>query len=149
MVSSHFQQWKRDIFSRTEAANESLPEKFGDYFYYSQSIRARDGESFYGFFRKHVDGGAAEKVLDLRDVRHIRNPTTTFIDKIKISDDHTRVAFNVDINNNEKLSLGIMDIKTSKVLDWIPNANQAEFDSSGDNKFSKSSKHICEFSESI
>eukprot|EP00343_Euplotes_focardii_P002706 CAMPEP_0205806500 /NCGR_PEP_ID=MMETSP0205-20121125/10083_1 /ASSEMBLY_ACC=CAM_ASM_000278 /TAXON_ID=36767 /ORGANISM="Euplotes focardii, Strain TN1" /LENGTH=51 /DNA_ID=CAMNT_0053079499 /DNA_START=428 /DNA_END=583 /DNA_ORIENTATION=- len=48
-----------------------------------------------------------------------------------MSDDHKQLAFTVDLENNEKLSTGILDIETGEVIDWIDNACQAEFDSDG------------------
>jgi hypothetical protein len=49
-------------------------------------------------------------VLDLADVPQISDPSLVYIDKIKLSDDHSKVAFNIDLTNSEKLSLGVMDI---------------------------------------
>ena len=53
-----------------------------------------------------------ETVIDLVEIpfvprRHLR---TSAIDKMKMNDDHSFIAFTVDINNNEKLTAGVKDM---------------------------------------
>ena len=131
LVNTHFMEWKKDIFRRTESGLTPLPEQYGDYFYFSEDRRYQGSDPYTVFFRQHVTTGKREKVLDLKDIPKIPDPSAVMFDKIKMSDDHTKLAFTVDMENNEKLSTGIIDIQSGKVVDWIENACQAEFDSSG------------------
>lgn len=43
----------------------------------------------------------------------------TILDKIKMNDDHSMIAFTVDIGNTERLTGGIKDMKTGEVLQHI------------------------------
>lgn len=38
------------------------------------------------------------------------------VDKVKMNDDHSLIAFTLDIGNTEKLTGGIKDMKTGEVL---------------------------------
>lgn len=135
MVDPTFQKWKRDIYRRTESEQPSIPEQYGDYFYFSESKRYDadnySHNSYNIFLRQNVLTGDREKVLDLKDIPQVADPTNAIFDKIKMSDDHKKLAFTIDLENNEKLSTGVIDIKSGKVLDWIDNACQAEFDING------------------
>lgn len=70
-------------------------------------------------------------VLDIAEIpwvpsRQLRN---TVIEKVKMSDDHSLVAFTVDIGNTEFLTGGVRDMKENRVLPQImlPNVGQVEF----------------------
>lgn len=56
-----------------------------------------------------------ETVFDLEEVPFIsqRSLRNTLLDKIKINDDHTMVAFTVDIGNTERLTGGLKDLGTN------------------------------------
>lgn len=41
---------------------------------------------------------------------------TTVLEKLKMSDDHSLIAFTLDIGNTEKLIGGVRDMKTGQVL---------------------------------
>lgn len=131
MVDPFYQNWRRAVLSRTDSVKQSVPEQYGDYLYYSKQISNPGEASYFGFFRQNIKTQAREKVLDMKDFKEIKNPSEVFLDKIKISDNHNKLCFNVDLNNNEKLSLGILNIKTGKPIDWIENWCQAEFDKDG------------------
>lgn len=109
-----------------------MPEQYGDYYYFSEPKRYKGSDPYNVFFRQHVEKGTREKVLDLKDIPKITDPSAVIIDKIKISDDHSKIAFTIDLENNEKLSTGIFDIEKSKLINWIDNACQAEFNAQGD-----------------
>ena len=123
--------WKRDISKRSDPGKESYPELYGEYFYTQHAVN-QDGKVYYVFIRTHAKTNKEEVVLDLRKVPQIIDPADVILDKIKISDDHNRIAFNVDIHNNERLSLGVIDVKSGEVIDWIDNCSQAEFDKTGE-----------------
>lgn len=53
----------------------------------------------------------------------------TIVDKVKMNDDHSLIAFTLDIGNTEKLTGGIKDMKSGEVLKNIKleNISQMEF----------------------
>jgi len=53
----------------------------------------------------------------------------SFIDKIKMNDDHSLIAFTVDIGNTERCTAGVKDMKTQTILPGIKleAVSQAEF----------------------
>lgn len=57
-------------------------------------------------------------VFDIEEVPFVsqRNLRKTIVDKIKMNDDHSMVAFTLDIGNTEKLTGGIKDMQTGEVL---------------------------------
>ena len=133
MVDPFYQRWRRAVYSRTDQVNQSVPEQYGDlYKYYSKQIHQSGKAGYFGFYRQHIETKKHEKVLDLKDFKQISRPHEAFLDKIKLSDDHDRLCFNVDINNDERLRLGVLDINKQKPIDWIDNWCQAEFDKSGE-----------------
>ena len=73
---------------------------------------------------------SSEIVLDLADVPFIRRPDLrgSAVDKIKMSDDHSLLAFTVDVGNTEVLMGGIKHITDQKYLDVsLPRVGQIEF----------------------
>lgn len=59
-----------------------------------------------------------EVVLDLLEVPFVPNQLqrNTLVDKFKISDDHSLVAFTLDIGNTEILTGGFKNLTTGKFL---------------------------------
>jgi protease II len=60
----------------------------------------------------------AEVVLDIAKVPFIPHKLLrrTLIDGFKISDDHSLIAFKLDIGNTERITAGFKDMNTGKVL---------------------------------
>ena len=56
-----------------------------------------------------------EVILDLEEVPFIspKMLRKTIVDKVKMSDDHSLIAFTLDIGNTEKLAGGIKDMQTN------------------------------------
>jgi protease II len=71
-------------------------------------------------------------VLDLAEVPFIREKRkSTVITKLRVSDDHGKVAFSVDIGNTERQTVGIRDmVKGSYSHFHIENVCQCEFGAS-------------------
>lgn len=46
---------------------------------------------------------------------------TTVVDKIKMNEDHSKIAFTVDIGNTERCTGGVKDMKTGKVSHKVEN----------------------------
>lgn len=60
---------------------------------------------------------ASEIVLDLADVPFIREKRrTTIVSKLRVSDDHSKVAFTVDIGNTERQCVGVRDMSTGTYM---------------------------------
>ena len=53
----------------------------------------------------------------------------TLVDKVKMNDDHSMIAFTLDVGNTERLTGGIKDMKNNEVLKNIrlENISQIEF----------------------
>ena len=53
---------------------------------------------------------------------------TTVVDKIKMNQDHSLIAFTVDIGNNERCTGGLKDMKTGKIIpNWrVEDVSQIE-----------------------
>ena len=59
-----------------------------------------------------------EVILDIEEIPFVsqRMLRKTLVDKVKMNDDHSMVAFTVDIGNTEKLTGGIKDMAKNEVL---------------------------------
>ena len=72
----------------------------------------------------------AEVVLDIAEIPFVseRQLRGTVVHKIKMSDDHSMVAFTVDVGNTEVLKGGVKDMRENRVLDiMLPRVGQIEF----------------------
>jgi|LakMenE18May11ns_1017448.scaffolds.fasta_scaffold9045040_1 protease II len=60
----------------------------------------------------------SEVVLDLAEVPFVQkhNIMNTVVNKLKMSDDHSRSAFILDIGNTERLTAGVKDMASNKVF---------------------------------
>lgn len=78
----------------------------------------------------------AEVVLDIAEVPFIpfRSLRTSSVDKIKLSDNHSLLAFTVDIENNEIMTGGVKDLAKNEYLPYFvfKNVHTMEF-GAGDN----------------
>ena len=59
-----------------------------------------------------------EVVLDLEEIPFVssRMVRKTIVDKVKMNDDHSLIAFTIDIGNTETLTGGIKDMNKNEVL---------------------------------
>ena len=57
-----------------------------------------------------------EVILDIEDVPFVnqRLVRKTLVDKVKMNDDHSLIAFTLDIGNTERLTGGIKDMQTKE-----------------------------------
>lgn len=57
-------------------------------------------------------------MLDIEEVPWVsqRMVRKTVVDKVKMNDDHSLIAFTIDIGNTERLTGGIKDMKKNEVL---------------------------------
>lgn len=114
---------------------EQIPESFGGYTYFikekeypqqiKRELKASDEQNYITYNRvaEHSKTEAnSETVLDIvEDLVRIgfvphRFVKSTVVDKIKMSKDHSLVAFTVDIGNTERLTGGVKDMRTGTVL---------------------------------
>lgn len=80
---------------------------------------------------------ASEVVLDLAEVPFVREKKhNTVIQKLKVSDDQTKIAFILDVGNTERQTLGIRNMEKNYYSPLkIDNVCQAEFASSSNIMF--------------
>ena len=93
------------------------------------------------FMRRRADTFMSqhdEVVFDLAEVPFLsqKDLRTAVVTKMKMSDDHSHVAFTLDISNTEVLTGGVKDLTTGKVLPLtLKNVGQLEFASSNHTVF--------------
>lgn len=86
---------------------------------------------------------ASEEVLDLAEVPFIREKRrSTLISKLRVSDDHSKVVFTVDIGNTERQTAGIRDM-AKRCYSPLPiqNVCQCEFGASSNVLFYTETDH--------
>ena len=124
------------MFGRSDPEVESIPEKYGEYIYflrhkeYSQKINDKQATNTYEIYCRHKYSEMGkfksieeahektEMVLDLEDIPFVsqRMVRKTLVDKVKMNDDHSIIAFTIDIGNTERLTGGIKDMNENEVL---------------------------------
>lgn len=159
LCAFHYDQWRRHVFGRTDPEIESIPEKYGEHIYflrhkeYSHKVPAskdqKEVSNLYEIYCRHKHGlnfkdleeakAATEIVLDLEEVPFVnqRMLRKTIIDKVKMNDDHSLIAFTLDIGNTERLTGGIKDMQKNEVLKNIKleGISQMEFGRGRDTLF--------------
>jgi protease II len=74
----------------------------------------------YGKTFKNIEEAKqnTEIVLDLKEVPFVSNRMLlkTIVDKVKMNDDHSLIAFTLDIGGTERLTGGIKDMQKNEVL---------------------------------
>lgn len=130
----HQDEWYKHVTKRTDPGKDAdVPEQVGDYFYNMKQKEFPDdkaevrGQKYDLYFRLKADATPkshkeaeemAEVVLDIAQVPFIPKQLLrrTLIDGFKISDDHSLIAFKLDIGNTERITAGFKDMNTGKVL---------------------------------
>jgi len=124
------------VFGRSDPEVESIPEKYGQYIYflrhkeYSQKLDNKQVANTYEIYCRHAfseigkfksQEDALQKteiVLDLEEVPFVSRSMIrkTIVDKVKMNDDHSMIAYTLDIGNTERLTGGIKDMLKNEVL---------------------------------
>ncbi len=110
-----------EMVSRMKENDSSVPEKRGEYFYYS---RLEKGKQYKIYARKHLSLDSEEEIL--LDVNILAENYPYFsLGVFKISEDHKWIAFSSDTNGSEEYELKLLHIKDRKTL---PVASKTYYD---------------------
>ncbi|SYZ72339.1 Protease 2 [Candidatus Zixiibacteriota bacterium] len=120
-----FQQKLYDeILARIKQTDLSVPEKVGDYYYYSKT---EAGKQYHFYCRKKGTLEAPEEVLlDLNQLAEGAKYLSLGI--LKISPDQNLAAYTLDTNGEESYSVFVKDLTTGKVLEKIADGADAMMD---------------------
>ena len=100
-----------EMVGRIKETDFSVPEKRGDYFYYT---RTEEGKQYSLFARKKGSADAEEEVL--LDQNKMAEGLNYFdMGAFEISPDHQLIAFSVDTNGSERFTLQVKDIATGEI----------------------------------
>jgi len=109
---------------------EQVPEKYGNYTYFVREVeyptamrKAAGGDNhFVEYCRLPVNAPTngeehLQQVLSIPELVNVgfvpqKHLKTTVVDKIKLNDDHSLLAFTVDIGNHERCTGGLKDMET-------------------------------------
>ena len=117
-----------ELKSRTEPEEESVPYKYGDYFYYHRYEKNQDYPIFY---RKKGSVSGDEEIL--LDVNKLAEGHDYFdVEEFEPSPDHKLGAFPVDVVGRRFYTLRFVDLETGEILaDSVPDITD-EFEWAGD-----------------
>lgn len=121
----------QEMLSRIKQTDLSVPERQGDYYYYS---RTEEGKQYAIYCRKQGDLGAAEEVL--LDQNAMAAGLAYFrIGTVTVSPDQGLLAYTVDADGSEVYTVRIKDLTTGNLLkDEISNALGYSLAWSNDNR---------------
>ncbi len=104
-----------EMKSRIKETDETVPYKYGDYFYYSRTV---EGKQYTIYCRKKDSVENAEEiVLDLNILAEGKSFLS--LRSYEISPDHTKVAYTLDEDGYENFTLYIKDLNTNEITDRI------------------------------
>lgn len=157
LVAFQYDSWRKHVFGRSDPEIESIPEKYGPYIYflrhkeYSQKPTgsAKQQSNVYEIYCRHKHGQAfqsveeakqhTETILDLEEVPFVSKGMLkkTIVDKVKMNDDHSLVAFTLDIGNTERITGGVKCMLKNEVLPHVKleGISQLEFGAGRDTMF--------------
>jgi len=133
-VMAHTQDLQEKLFremkSRTQPEEESVPYKYGDYFYYE---RFEKGREYPIYCRKKGSLEAAEEIL--LDVNEIAAGHDYFdVEEFEPSPDNRYAAFPVDTAGRRFYTLHFVDLETGQLLDDSIADISDNFEWAGDSK---------------
>lgn len=122
---------------RTAPHQEVEPEKSGNYQYFSVL------DPYFTLRRRAIaqDGsmGSIETVFNALDLPQVKGNAETAAaigtPIVRLSDDHQKALFIADVNRTERPVMGIKDLKSGKIIDFIPNVSGAEWSKDGNSIF--------------
>jgi len=102
----------REMKGRLKEEDSTVPEKLGDYYYYS---RTENGKEHPIYCRKHGDLDAAEEViLDVNEVA--KDLEFCSLGYFKVSPDNRHLAYLIDDDGSERHTLFVKNLSTGTVL---------------------------------
>ena len=102
----------KEMLSRIKETDLSVPEKMGDYYYYT---RTEEGKQYKIYCRKKYSLDAEEEIL--LDQNQLASGYNYFdIGVFEISPDNNLLAYSVDTNGSETFNVYIKDLQTGKTI---------------------------------
>jgi oligopeptidase B len=116
--TKHLQGLKAQIYnefvSHTKETDEEVPYPHGDWFYYTRTVT---GKSYKIHCRKPsvagAPGGAEQVLLDVNELARGRKYCD--VQSVRISPDHTKLAFTVDFVGYETYDVLVKDLSSGRV----------------------------------
>ena len=103
----------KELKLRIKEDDNSVPQKDGDYFYYSRMVKGKD---YPLFCRKKGSLEASEEViLDQNEVA--KGHEFCDVAVVEVSKDHRYLAYSADYSGDESYTVTIKDLETNKVFD--------------------------------
>ncbi len=97
-----------ELRSHIQETDQSFPDQMGDYYYYS---RTEEGKQYSIYCRKHLALDAPEEII--LDVNLLAEGHPFFtLGTLKISPDHTMLAYSFDLTGSEYFTIVIKDLAT-------------------------------------
>ena len=114
-------QLYREMKDRLLPNNVSIPQRLGDYLYFTRMVA---GKNYPVYYRKKARGSALEEVLlDMNQVAE-KSPFTNLV-QFAVSPDQNFLAYSVDFTGSGKGSIYIKNLKTGvEINDEIHNTGQ-------------------------
>jgi oligopeptidase B len=107
-----------EMRGRIKETDEQVPERVGDYFYYS---RTEEGKQYPIFLRKQGSLDAPEEVL-LDQNALAEGESYCRLGAFEVSPDHSLLAYSLDTSGAESYTLYVKDLATGELLpDRVPN----------------------------
>lgn len=116
--TEHFQEkLYQELVGRIKETDQSVPEKIGDFHYYTRTEKDKQYEIFC---RRRGDEGAEEVLLDENALAEGHNYFNVGI--LKVSPNHALMAFSIDTDGSESYTLYVKDLTSGELLEEkIPN----------------------------
>jgi oligopeptidase B len=122
------QQLYNEMKSRLHEDESTIPELFGEYYYYR---RYAGNDNFPIFCRKYQSLTAAEEVV--LDQNALVQPGEYIgIDAMKLSRDHHYLAFTMDKTGSETYHLYVKDLRTGVIREEVRNVMNMEWNETGE-----------------
>lgn len=112
--------------SHLKQTDDVAPHRHGDWFYYTRTV---EGLSYKIHCRKpavalaHVPTEDANEQILLDENKVAQGQKQCVIQGVRVSPDHTRLVYGVDLNGSEMYDLVVICIATGKTLDTIKNVS--------------------------
>ncbi|PIZ69050.1 MAG: oligopeptidase B [Candidatus Marinimicrobia bacterium CG_4_10_14_0_2_um_filter_48_9] len=119
-----------ELKSRIKENDESVPMRWGGYFYYSREVA---GQQYPIYCRKKGNLEAPEEIL-LNQNKLAEGHDFLSLGSYRISPDHNLLAFATDTSGNEVYTLQVKDLRTGKMLPDMISAVDGNVQWGNDNK---------------
>ena len=153
LINSTYKEWEAELHLReldpnSEDNNTYKGEEIGNYLYYNKLHPTKGYEIFY---RKRLNNNSSsnskkqnsslygqenneeELVFDIGKVPYLKNMKKASLNSINISEDESRAAFVIDLNNDEKTISGLYDIGKNLFLPIVfSNSSSIDFGNTSD-----------------